>query len=177
MKKNKAVIALTPILIFICSWANLTHAASQTISAIIPWQGQGQIYRISTDELRFLGTLEGIMYIETNDGAMNEAFVRCPIVQDVSESDQKTSATGTCMIVASPEDSVFAELSCTGSAGVCRGEFKLTSGTGRFVGISGSGKMTVRSPVHALVADMSDGTVLHAAAGLLHIPSLKIKLP
>jgi len=81
------------------------------------------------------------------------------------------------MITVSSEDVVFAELTCNGVAGLCKGEFTLTSGTGRFSGISGSGKMTIRSPVHALAADLSEGTVIHAAAGLLQIPNLEVRLP
>ena len=176
MRKKTALRFLMAILI-LCAWSGLTFAASSTISAVIPWQGQGQIFPIGTDKLRFLGAIEGIMYVETAEGEMDEAFVRCPIVQDIDVNDQSTSASGSCMIVASTEDSAFAEITCEGRAGLCRGEFKLTGGTGRFAGISGSGKMTVRSPVHALAADMSSGTVLHAAVGILHIPSLKFTLP
>jgi hypothetical protein len=152
-------------------------AESNTISAVIPWQGQGQIFPVNTDELQFLGSLEGIMYVETAEGAMNEAFVRCPIVQTIDEANQSTSATGNCVIAVATEDTVFAQITCEGVAGLCRGEFTITGGTGRFDGISGSGRMTIRSPVHALAKDLSDGTVIHAAAGILQIPKLKIDLP
>lgn len=117
------------------------------------------------------------MYVETAKGDMNEAFVRCPIVQDIDASNGTTSASGSCVITVSTEDSVFAEINCKGVAGMCRGDFKLTGGTGRFAGISGSGEMTVRSPVHALAADLSDGTVVHVAAGILQLPKLKVNLP
>lgn len=164
-------------MVVMCTWSSLAYAASKTISAVIPWQGQGQIFPVATDRLRFLGSLEGIMYIETAEGDMNEAFVRCPIVQDIDAANGTTSASGNCVIVASSEDSVFAEISCKGVAGLCRGEFKLTGGTGRFAGISGSADMTVRSPVHALAADLSEGTVVHVAAGILQIPKLRYSLP
>lgn len=166
----------TAILILL-AWTGSAHAETSTISAIIPWQGQGQIFPVGVGTLRFLGSLEGIMYVETAEGAMNEAFVRCPIVQSIDAADQSTSASGNCVIAVSPEDTVFAELACEGIAGFCNGEFTLTGGTGRFAGVSGSGRMTVRSPVHALAADLSDGTVIHAAAGILQIPELKVSLP
>ncbi len=117
------------------------------------------------------------MYVETAEGKMDEAFVRCPIVQNIDANNQSTSASGNCTIVASTEDTIFAEITCEGSKGRCSGTFKLTGGTGRFAGISGSGKMMVRSPVHALAADLSEGTVLHLAAGILQIPELKYSLP
>jgi len=177
MMKFRAMIPLTTTMLLLCTWSSSTHAASNTISAVIPWQGQGQIFPVGTDKLRFLGSLEGIMYVETAEGDMNEAFVSCPIVQNIDAVDGSTSASGNCVIVVSTEDSVFAEITCEGIAGLCSGDFKLTGGTGRFDGISGSGKMTVRSPVHALAADLSEGTVVHVAAGILQIPVLEYSLP
>ncbi len=174
MKPVKILLALASTLIV---FSGAASADTRTISAIIPWQGQGQLFPVAVGKLQFLGALEGIMYVETADGDMNEAFVRCPIVQEINGNDRSTSATGKCVITVSPEDAVFAEMSCDGIAGLCEGEFKLTGGTGRFEGVSGSGKMTVRSPVHALAADLSDGTVIHAAAGLLQIPELKVRTP
>jgi len=176
MREETALRYLTATLI-LCAWSGLTFAASSTVSAVIPWQGQGQIFPIGTDKLRFLGAIEGIMYVETAEGALNEAFVQCPIVQDIDVTSETTSATGNCTIIVSTEDAVFAELTCRGMQGYCSGEFKLTGGTGRFSGISGSSRMTVRSPVHALARDLSDGSVLQIAAGILQLPELKITLP
>ncbi len=177
MMRIRAAHPLIMAMLVLCTWSGPTHAESRTISAVIPWQGQGQIFPVGTDKHRFLGSIEGIMYVETAEGDMNEAFVRCPIIQNIDAVGGSTSASGNCVIVVSTADSVFAEISCEGIAGLCSGEFKLTGGTGRFAGISGSGKMTVRSPVHALVADLSEGTVLHIAAGILQIPELKYNLP
>ncbi len=177
MKNRNAVISFTTAILILCGWAGTAHAESTTISAVIPWQGQGQIYPVDIGKLRFLGALEGIMYVETAAGDMNEAFVRCPVVQDIDVADQSTSATGNCVIVVSPEDTVFAEITCEGIAGLCSGEFRLTGGTGRFAGISGSGRMTIRSPIHALAADLTDGTLIHAAAGILQMPNLTFDLP
>ena len=159
------------------AWSTAAFAETRTISAIIPWHGQGQLFPVATGKLQFLGALEGIMYVETAEGDMNEAFVRCPIVQDINGADKTTSATGKCVITVSPDDAVFADITCEGVAGSCKGDFKLTGGIGRFAGVSGSGKMTVRSPVHARAADLSDGTVIHDAAGLLQIPELKVRMP
>ncbi len=167
---------VTAILI-LCGWSGMSCADTKTVSAVIPWQGQGQIYPIGIDKLQFQGSIEGIMYIESAEGEMDEAFVQCPIIQGIEISSQSTSSTGNCTIVVSTEDAVFAELACEGMKGFCLGEFKLTGGTGRFSGISGSGKMTVRSPVHALAADLSDGTMLNLAAGIMQIPVLTFTLP
>ena len=177
MKSRNAVISFITAIFILCGWVGTAHAESNTISAVIPWQGQGQIFPVDIGKLRFLGALEGIMYVETAEGDMNEAFVRCPIVQDIDAADQSTSATGNCEIIVSPEDTVFAEITCEGIAGLCSGVFKLTGGTGRFAGVSGSGKMTVRSPIHALAANLTEGTLIHAAAGILQIPKLTVSVP
>ncbi len=177
MKNRNTVISLTTTIFILCSWASTAYAESSTISAVIPWQGQGQIFPVDVGKLRFLGALEGIMYVESAEGDLNEAFVRCPIVQDIDAADQSTSATGNCEIIVSPEDTVYAEITCEGIAGLCNGVFKLTGGTGRFAGVSGSGQMTVRSPIHALAANLTEGTLIHAAAGILQIPKLTVNLP
>lgn len=177
MLSRQLRIAIKASVLVLCGWISVAHAATNTISAVIPWQGQGQIYPVDIGKARFLGALEGIMYVETADGAMNEAFVRCPIVQDINAADRSTSTSGNCVITASAEDTVFAEIACEGIAGLCKGKFTITGGTGRFAGASGSGKMTVRSPVHALAADLTDGSLIHAAAGILQMPELRVKLP
>ena len=169
--------SLFAAILILCLCTSQARAETSVISAIIAWQGQGQIFPVGTNAHRFLGALEGIMYVETTDGVMNEAFVRCPIVQNIDSADRSTSASGSCVIAVSPEDTVFAELACEGTAGVCKGKFSITGGAGRFEGASGSGRMTVRSPVHALAADLSDGAVIHAAAGILQIPKLKVNVP
>ena len=176
LTKQAALRFLTAILV-LSTWSGQTLAASNTISAIISWQGQGQIYPLGSDKLRFLGAIEGIMYVETVEGEMNEAFVQCPIIQDIDRESQKNTVSGNCTIIVSMEDAVFAELTCEGERGLCRGKFELTGGKGRFNGVSGSSKMVVRSPVHALSADLSDGTVLHVAAGIIQLPKLIVKLP
>jgi len=155
----------------------MSYADTKTVSVVVPWQGQGKVFPIGVDMLHFQGSIEGIMYVESAEGDMDEAFVRCPIIQRIEISSQDTSSTGNCTIVVSTDDAIFAELTCEGERGLCRGEFKLTGGTGRFAGISGSGEMTVRSPVHALAANLSESAVLNVAAGIMQIPELKFTLP
>ena len=157
--------------------ASAAVAETTTISAVIPWQGQGQVFQTGETTAQFLGALEGIMYVETAEGRMNEAFVRCPIVQEINLADGTSSTTASCVIIASEEDTAYAELSCEGGGGLCQGEFRFTGGEGRLAGIKGKGKMTARSPVHAMASDPSGGIVIQAAAGILQMPELKVTLP
>jgi hypothetical protein len=158
-------------------WSGLTFAASRTVSAVIPWQGTGEIEATGADKLRFQGTIEGVMYLETVEGPLNEAFVKCQIVQELDVATESTSVTGNCTIVVTTEDSVAAELSCRGMQGYCIGEFKITGGTGRYVGISGSSKMIARSPVDTLAQTLSEGAELQISVGILQLPELKITQP
>ena len=174
--RNTALQCLMVILIS-CTWSGTTFAASRTVTAIIPWQGTGKIDSISADKLRFQGTIEGIMYIETVEGPLNEAFVKCQIDQELDVATESTSVTGNCTIIVSAEDSVMAELNCRGMQGYCIGEFTLTGGTGRYSGISGSSKLIARSPVQTLAQSPSEDDALQIYVGLLQLPALKINQP
>ena len=174
---TKRILLQLVTLPILCALSVTAFAETNTISAIVAWQGQGQVFQTGDSKAQFLGSLEGIMYVETAQGEMNEAFVRCPIVQDINLEDGTTSAKGKCIIVASPDDTAYAEISCNGEKGICRGEFTFTGGKGRLTGIRGSGKMTARSPVHALASDLSAGVLIQAAAGILQMPELKVTLP
>ena len=176
MRTKTAIQSLTAILILL-AWSSVTFAETRTISAVIPWQGQGETTSTGTDQLRFQGTIEGIMYIETVEGPLNEAFVRCQIVQDIDVTTENTSATGDCTIVTLAEDSVTAKLSCRGTQGYCIGEFEISGGTGRFSGISGSSKMIARSPIYALAQNLSGETESQVMVGILQLPELNITSP
>ena len=58
------------------------------------------------------------MYAENAEGEMDEAFVKCPIVQDIDLTDGTSSTTGKCVIAVSPEDTVYAEIDLRGIGGL-----------------------------------------------------------
>ena len=177
MKRTKFARQLLPATLVLCAWSGVSMAQTETLSAIVSWQAQGQVTPAGTDKLRFQGEMEGIMYLDSDEGPLNEAFIQCEIDQELDATTESTVVNGDCTIVVSTEDSVSAEITCRGMQGYCVGDFKLTGGTGRFTGISGSSKMTVRSPVHALAQDQSGSAELRVAAGILQLPELKITLP
>ena len=153
-------------------------AAEQgTVQAIIPWEGAGQVFRVNTSTLVFLGSLTGIIYVESAKGEMNEGFEVCPVVQKIDLKSGKTDANGHCEISTSPENVVYAKISCEGQVGACVGDFTLTDGTAKFAGVSGSGKLKIRSPLRALVGDLSSGATLRVGSGLAVITDLKYSIP
>ncbi|MCG6891071.1 MAG: hypothetical protein LJE92_15920 [Gammaproteobacteria bacterium] len=171
-------ISLLPLVAILLLAVAPARAADQgTVQAVIPWEGEGRIFQIDSRRIQFLGAIEGIMYVENAQGEMNEAFVQCPIIQMMDLETGTTEALGHCEITASPDDVVYAQLSCKGRVGDCVGRFVLIDGEGKFAGISGEGKLRVRSPIHALAGDLGSGALLRVAAGLAVIRDLKFSTP
>jgi len=171
-------ISLLPLVAILLLAVTPVRAAEQgTVQAVIPWQGKGRIFQIDTRRIQFLGAIEGVMYVENAKGEMNEAFVQCPIIQMMDLETGTTEAFGHCEITASPDDVAYAQLSCKGEVGDCSGKFILIDGEGRFAGISGEGKLRVRSPIRGLAGDLGSGALLRVAAGLAVIKDLKFSTP
>jgi len=154
------------------------HAAEQdTVQAIIPWEANGRVFQVDTSTMMFLGAFTGVMYVESSQGEMHEAFVMCPIVQKLSLTVSSSEVIGHCEISASPENVAYAELTCNGEVGSCNGTFTLVDGEGKFAGITGTGTLRVRSPMRALITDMAAGAELRIATGLAVIKDLEYSIP
>lgn len=172
---RNALLPATAILLLVLSTAQA--AEQDTVQAVIPWEAEGQVFQVDTGTMLFLGSLEGIMYIESSRGDMHEAFVQCPVMQELDMASGKTEATGRCEITASDANVAYAEMSCKGEVGNCDGKFTLTSGEGELTGISGSGNLRIRSPLRALIADTASGAILRVGAGIAVIKDLKYRIP
>ena len=83
-----AKLALTLMLIGLGS---IAQAESGSARAIIPWDGEGRVFQVGPTTIQFLGAFEGIIYVETAAGALNEGFVRCPVVQELDSDLVETS--------------------------------------------------------------------------------------
>jgi len=171
-------ISLLPLVAILLLAVSPARAADEgTVQAVIPWEAQGQVFQIDTRRIQFMGSLKGVMYVENAKGEMNEGFVQCPIIQIMDLDTGMTEAFGHCEITASPNDVVYAQLSCKGQVGDCNGKFVLMEGEGKFAGISGEGQLRVRSPIRALASDLGSGALLRVAAGLAVIKDLKYSTP
>jgi len=151
--------------------------AEKSLKAIMPFEGEGTVYQIAPETMLFLGDFEGIIYVETAEGKLDEGFVRCPGSQTINMKTGKTSGEGYCMITPSAGDVVYATWSCRGEVGGCKGNFRLTSGTGQYEGIKGSSKLVVRSALNTLIVGMSSGSVIREATGIAILPELSYSIP
>jgi hypothetical protein len=173
--KIRYVISAAAILLSIL--LPIRAAENDTVQAIIPWEASGRVFQVDTSTMLFLGAFTGVMYIESSQGEMHEAFVMCPIMQKVSLETSNSEVVGHCEISASPENVAYAQLTCDGEVGSCNGTFTLIAGEGEFTGISGTGTLRVRSPMRALITDVAAGAELRVASGLAVIKDLEYSIP
>ncbi len=152
-------------------------AEKNSLEAFIPYNGEGQVFQVGPETMLFMGDFEGIMYVKTAEGEMDEAFVRCPAIQELNLETKASSGSGYCEISISPGNTVYAKWNCAGEPSGCEGEFVLTAGTGDYVGITGSSKLVVRSPLHALVGGSATGSAIVAKTGLAVLPMLSYEIP
>ncbi|UCC55487.1 MAG: hypothetical protein JSU75_08950 [Gammaproteobacteria bacterium] len=176
MKSNRLLLGLLAGFL-VATYTGPSLATEKTLQVIMPWSGDGTIHSISTHRLLFMGEFEGIMYAENAEGELDAAFASCPATQYIDTASKKTEAKGYCNIAITGEDTVFAEWTCEGKVGACKGSFILTGGTGKFEGVTGSSEFTVRSVLSTVVAGMSSGSVVRAASGLAILPKLTYTLP
>ena len=175
MSNWRMQFALVPLLAMLIFPA--VAQAEKSLKAVIPWDGEGRVFRIGMDTILFLGALEGIIYVETSEGKLDEGYVMCPATQQIDLKTQATTGSGHCMITASGGDTVFAKWSCSGQVGRCKGNLELTGGSGQFDGITGSSMLEVRSPLSVLAGDMASGSTLRVASGIAILPELQYTMP
>ena len=168
---------LFAVLLALLASAPSQAAEEGTVQAVIPWEAKGRIFRVDTAKMMYLGALTGILYVESTEGEINEAFVMCPVTQTIDIEEETSNATARCEITASGVDIAYAKLTCEGDGDDCKGTFEFVSGEGRFAGIKGKGTLRVRSPIDVLVEDMASGAELGISAGLMIIKNLEYRIP
>ena len=171
-KLMKALI----VLMIVAVMAATVQAEEVSLKILAPWEAAGHVFKIGPEKLQFIGTFQGIMYIENAKDELDAALFVCPATQEINTINRETIAHGRCMIT---EDNgyVYAEFTCKGVVGACSGKFNITDGEGEFKGIKGSSDMVIRSALGAMAVDMKSGSVIQAAEGLAIWPNLKYTLP
>ena len=155
-----------------------TGAEDATVNAFAAWWGQGRTFKTGTNEATFIGVLVGPLYVETEKGIVKSGKMTCPAVVDLGIEDASQRGKGRCVIAAQDGAKIYAEINCTGvfMAG-CSGELKFTGGTERFAGITGGGKLTIRSDLQQFVKDGSGDSFQEDATGSLNLTALHYKIP
>ncbi|RKT43258.1 hypothetical protein [Thiocapsa rosea] len=152
-------------------------AEQGTAKILAPWEANGQLFQIAVDKLQFIGTFEGIMYIEHGEGLLDAALFTCPSTQIIHVLSNQLESHGFCTIESPTGDSVYAEFTCNGEPGSCKGTFTLTGGTGRLAGITGQSDMIVRTALSGTAMNEATGGTVSAAKGLAIWPEMRFEFP
>ncbi|MFD2111883.1 hypothetical protein [Thiorhodococcus fuscus] len=148
-----------------------------TAKILAPWEANGQLFQVAVDKLQFIGTFEGIMYIEQGDGLLDTALFTCPATQIIHIISNTLEGHGYCTIESSTGDYVYAEFNCDGEPGACKGTLTLTGGTGKLAGITGNSPMVVRTALSGTSIDEESGGTVSAAKGLAIWPEMRFEVP
>ena len=149
------------------------------VKILAPWEGKGEVHQIGPDTLMFLGTYEGIMYIETGDAEqpLDAAIFTCPATAEIRQFEDHVDVDGHCAMTSSTGDLAFARFNCKGGSETCSGRFELTGGTGALEGITGESDLVVRTALSSMVEDAEAGTLTSSSEGLAVWPELRVRLP
>ena len=123
--------------------AGLSQPASgeeeATVNAFAVVVGQGESIQTGPKEATFVGVLTGTLFAETEKGPIEVGAILCPATIKIGIEDGTQKGAGSCAITGKDGAQMFADISCTGVYLVgCDGQLKLTGGTKRYEGISGS---------------------------------------
>lgn len=152
-------------------------AAEGKAKILAPWEANGQLFQVAVDKLQFIGTFEGIMYIEHGEGLLDAALFTCPSTQITEVLTNQIKAHGYCTIESPSGDYIYAEYTCDGEPGACAGTFTLTGGTGKLTGITGQSDLIVRTALSGTTIDQQSGGTVSAAKGLAIWPEMRFEIP
>lgn len=155
-----------------------TAGEEATVKASAAWVGQGRIFKTGVNHAMFLGAWAGVLYVESEEGKLDAVELICPGTVDIELKSGAQEGSGKCAITDEDGDQVFAEWNCDGKELMgCKGTFTLTSGTGKFEGITGKSPLKARTAFSEIVVDLKSGAVAESGAGLLVLPELTYTLP
>ena len=141
MKRKGCVLLALLVVVGFFSHVGAAFAEQKEIKAMAPWAGDGFAFPIGNDRVYMVAVYTGIMFVEDGQGALHAGSLVCPATVEADLKTMTKSGKGHCIITNAEGERVFAEFSCTGDLEGCRGPFTITSGTGKFTGITGEGEM------------------------------------
>lgn len=139
------------------------------------WQADGMLYTLAPGRALYVGTMTGTFFVKNtaaHAAYMNAAHMVCPFSIRV-QTDRHDTLQGACQFTDQSGDLIRAELACVGKDDVCNGRLQIVSGTGRFAGIQGGGKVQIREDGMNLEHSSDVFGVPAAAGGYLVIKDLQ----
>jgi len=150
---------------------------AQTVNAFSVWQGKGAIVQTGAMQVSVTGAFAGPFFFETEEGPIEAGTIACPGIIDIDFSSGHQRGSGACSFTAHDGARAFGVWDCAGLHLIgCRGDFRLTGGTDRLQGISGSGTFLIRSRLHD-IAKQPSGITTDNASGISIWRDLKVTMP
>jgi len=143
---------------------------------LLPWDAHGKVYEVAPKTLMFVGEVKGTLYAESGAGALDGAFMLCPMLYEIDVEGGNTRSEGRCAIVPrGGTGMVYATYSCQGQIGSCAGRLDFNGGTGKFDGVSGTGKMVSRTGAVESAVRVGPGGDISKAEGLMTLSEFSYK--
>lgn len=179
-RNRRPSLALAPCLLAAALCISSTaQAQEQTINGFSAWEGDGTVFETGPNSGTFVGAITGTLFIQTERGPAAAGHMICPALLEIDLQNATQVGAGKCTITSDDGTKVFAEWACRGVHLVgCDGEIKLTGGTGRMNGVTGSGALSVRTITQVAVTQVTtEGTMAEAGKGILILDNLTYSLP
>lgn len=161
--------------------ATSAAAGESTLKILAPWQGHGEVFKVAPGKVKVVGSFDGIMYIDNGKGELDAAVFMCPGTEYIDLDTKKASIQADCIISKGAEKGkekvAYATLKAEGHIGAFDGDFQIVGGEGKWKGISGGGKVSIRTALGSMALNKKTGELINKAAGLAVWPALKVKLP
>ena len=164
------------ILVFFLSVSS-SWAAEVTVKILAPWQGRGEVYKVSPSRIKVVGVFNGIMYIDRGTKELDAALFMCPGTQYIDLNTKKADLYADCIVSKGEDKVAYGTLRASGPVGALKGKFTIHGGEGDWAQISGEGRVFIRTAVGETDLNKKTGEVFRSAAGLAIWDPLKIKLP
>ena len=169
--------ALAALLVAAMPGATLAQSEENEVNAFSVVRGKGTGFRIADKLNTFVGTLEGMFFVEGSEGPVQAGTIICSAAIEMKTEDRSYTGSGRCLITGEEGGQVFAQYTCEGYFLIgCSGTFTLTGGTERFAGVTGGGPVTMRTSVGKL-KDKTEVSQSVEVEGIMFWRDLKYKLP
>jgi len=152
-------------------------AEQKDVKAMAPWKGEGFAFPIGEDRVYMVAVYTGLMFVEDSQGALHSGSLVCPGTVEADLKTMTKSGKGHCIITNTAGDRIYAEFSCTGDLEGCRGPFTITSGTGKFRGITGEGEMVSHMQSRQLLVVEGFESARQQGEGIATWPRLTYSIP
>ena len=152
-------------------------AEQKVVKAMAPWKGEGFAFPIGEDRVYMVAVYTGLMFVEDGQGALHAGSLVCPATVEADLKTMTKSGKGHCIITNAEGERVYAEFSCTGDMEGCRGPFTITSGTGKFTGITGEGEMISQMQSRQLLVVEGFESARQHGEGIATWPRITYSIP